>query len=82
MFTDAINWIIDAIVGLVETLFSIFPDSPFQKIELPSGFENFIAYANYVIPFGAIIKFGAIYLAAVLLWYALRWALRLVQYID
>lgn len=80
--SDILNFLIDTIVDIVKSLLSVFPDSPFQKIVLPDGFLNFLGYANYIIDFGLIMQFSVTYLTAVLIWYGVRWLLRLVRYIQ
>lgn len=59
------------------------PDSPFQQQELDlSGFGNVMGYINYFVPVGSFLLIALTYLSAVIVWYAVRWILRLVQYID
>lgn len=79
---DILNFLIDTIVDIVKSLLSVFPDSPFQQIVLPAGFSDFLGYANYIIDFGLIMKFSVTYLSAVLVWYGVRWLMRLIRYIQ
>lgn len=79
------DWFMDFLYDLAYYALYLLPSSPFQLDSVSSVLEKFqgiMANINYFIPFGdmLLITFG--YVAAVLIWYGLRWILRLAQYID
>lgn len=78
--TDIINGLIAAIGSLVSGMLNLLPQSPFLW-DL-GGLKSYMGIINYFIPFGALGGIMTTYVAAVLLWYAVRWALRFARYIN
>lgn len=79
------NWFLDFIYDLASVILLILPDSPFQNPEFTQGLEPFkdiMSNINYFLPIGTIVKITAAYVAAVTIWYVVRWVLRIAQYID
>lgn len=77
---DIINWAVDLVIPLLMLL----PQSPIQAWQ-PTGFNQFaqiMGWVNYFVPLGAIAAIMSTYLVAVLVWYGVRWFLRIVRYIE
>ena len=80
-----IDWFMDFIYKLAEWALFLLPDSPFQKEEWLiglQGFEKIMSYINYFVPFGSMLIIMTVYITAVIMWYVVRWVLRLTRYID
>jgi len=85
MIQHIFDWIMDFLYDLAVVALMLLPDSPFQSIEFKNGlsaFSDLMSHINYFIPFGQMLGIGAAYITAVAIWYAVRWVLRMVQYID
>lgn len=86
IFKKIWNWVKDFGYMIASWAILLLPESPFQKFadnfQASGPFENILNYINYFIPIGAMITFYITYLAAVAIWYIVRWALRLVNYIQ
>lgn len=85
IFSKAFDWIMDWIYEIVAVILAILPNSPFQTEEFSAGLDKFstiMAQINYFIPFGWMLTILTGYVTAVLIWYGLRWLLRIAQYID
>jgi len=80
------DWIKDFIFMIASWAILLLPESPFQKFaknfQESSPFANMLNYINYFVPVGPMMSFLATYLAAVTIWYIVRWVLRLAKYID
>lgn len=79
-FDNLIDWAINLVIPLLLML----PESPIQAWQ-PQGMSQFaqiMGWINYFVPLGAIAGIMTSYVAAVLIWYGVRWFLRLVRYID
>ncbi|MNJ00434.1 hypothetical protein D3C73_1597640 [compost metagenome] len=77
---EILNAIIKGFASVVGGLVSILPSSPFTWDLGALG--AYMPVINYFIPFQAMATMMGTYLVAVGLWYVVRWALRLIQYID
>ncbi len=77
---DMLNKVIEAIAGLVSTVLSVLPQTPFT-FDL-GALGAYWKAVNYFIPFNTMATFLAVYLIAVGIWYVSRWALRLAKYIQ
>lgn len=78
-----IDVIMEFLVGMLEGVLSILPDSPFKDIPNDLGFfTDVMGWINYFVPVGTILSILTVYLGAVLIWYGVRWIMRFVQYID
>lgn len=84
MLGDIVNFILQFISDLIEPLFNLLPDSPIQQIRFPetSIFANVMGWINYFIPLQGMLTIMGTYLGAALIWYAVRWMMRIAQYID
>lgn len=83
------SFLTDAVLGFLYDLaviaLYILPESPFSKLEFQSAlssYSTYMSWINYFVPIGTFLNITTFYLTAVLIWYAVRWLLRLVQYID
>lgn len=76
---ELINAVIRALGEVISFFLDLLPDSPFQKLSFNLG--EVMGYVNYFIPVGMFVDVLGLYLAAVIVWYAVRWVLRFVRYI-
>lgn len=75
-----LDWLSDMVAAVVLLL----PESPFAKLSLATvpGFANVMGWINYFVPIGPMLGIFTTYLAAVLIWFGIRWILRIAKYID
>lgn len=76
--------VLDYIYEAIEWALGILPDSPFQSFDMEDGsnvFLDVMGFVNYFVPVGTMLGMLTTYLIAVGMWYVVRWALRLAQYI-
>lgn len=78
---DVVNGILDAVVTAINFVLQILPASPFQAVDF-SAIEPFLANLNWFFPIKQILGFLAVWLAAVLIYYAYTVILRITQMID
>ena len=78
---DVVNGLLDAIVTAINFVLQILPASPFQAVDF-SAIEPFLANLNWFFPSKQILGFLAVWLAAVLIYYAYTVILRITQMID
>jgi len=78
----AINKILSFFRDIILYVINLLPDSPFRTITFPVQLKTLFAYLNYFIPIKDMLEFTAVWCAAVLVWYAVRWILRVVRYIQ
>lgn len=76
-----INYLLDLLEALVAQVVNFLPDSPFQSIDL-GVLEQYMGYVNYFYPVRQLVIFLGLYVSAVLVWYGVRWILRLARYIE
>lgn len=79
------DWFMDFIYDLAVLALALLPNSPFNNETFISGlakFESIMSNINYFIPFNDMFLFMGVYLLAVIVWYGLRWVLRMAKYID
>ena len=85
IFKKVWEWVKDFGYMIASWAILLLPESPFQKFADSflenSPFENILNYINYFVPIGGMVTFFVTYLTAVAIWYVVRWALRLVNYI-
>jgi len=80
-----IDWILDFLYKIAAAAISFLPDSPFATQSFKnalSSFSDLMSNINYFIPFGDMFVMAGVYIAAVLVWYGVRWILRLARYIE
>jgi hypothetical protein len=80
-----VDWLFDFIYALAAAVLNFLPTSPFQAAgfkDALSTFSGLMSNINYFIPFGSMFTMMSLYVAAALIWYGIRWILRLAQYIE
>lgn len=77
---DLINAVISGLASAVTGILALLPQSPFSWDV--SGLSSYLATINYFVPFSAVGTMLYSYVTAVLAYYAIRWLLRLVKYIE
>lgn len=80
-----IDWIMDFLYDLAYWALAILPNSPFQTesfIATLNKFSEVMSNINYFVPFGQMLVITSAFLGAVLIWYGVRWILRLANYIS
>ncbi|SFT00874.1 hypothetical protein [Paenibacillus sp. 453mf] len=79
-----IDTVLEWLTDMVKAVLLLLPESPFANLSIDTvpAFVNVMSYINYFIPIGAILTIFTTYLASVLIWYGVRWVLRLAKYID
>ncbi|MGG1310892.1 hypothetical protein [Bacillus smithii] len=75
------NFIIDLIHNMCMWALNILPDSPL-RFTLDDSVRQYIAYANYFIPFSLMLDVTLAYVAAVSVWYFVRWIMRMIRYVQ
>lgn len=78
-----VNSFIEQVANAVDLILLLLPDSPF-KWAIISDLVNHPIWSNvnYFIPFDVLASIMLTYVSSVLIWYALRWLLRFVQFIQ
>ncbi len=79
MITAIINALIGIAGNIVSAAVTVLPDSPFQ-FDAPVG--EWVGWVNYFVPVGTLVAHMNAILAAALVWYGVRWVLRLGKYIE
>lgn len=80
MLTAIANFIIDVVVGIITSIFSLFPATPFQFPVLDWG--PFGLLIGTVFPVGTLFLHMTFITTAVLFYYAIRWLLRTIKMIQ
>lgn len=80
IFYDAINFVIDLLVDVITAIFGILPTSPF-KFE---GFDwgPFGKLIGMIFPAGDMFVHFTLLTSAFLIYYSIRWLLRLIKMIQ
>jgi len=78
----AFNWIADKLQDLGNALINLLPNSPFIFIMANTEFRQWLAWANYFIPFGTFIAIGESWLLCVGIYYLYQMGLRWAKAID
>jgi hypothetical protein len=79
-----IDGVLDWLKDMVMAVLLLLPESPFKDLRLDTmpGFAQVMGWINYFVPIGTMLTIFTTYLAGILIWYGVRWVLRLAQYID
>jgi hypothetical protein len=80
MIIKIINTILDKFCDVAMVVLGMLPESPFFW-DL-GGLGNIFGFANYFIPFASMLTLMTSYVSAVAIWYAVRWVLRIIRYIE
>lgn len=76
-----INSLISGLGSILEVVFFLLPDSPFQSIDF-GPLEPVLGYINYIIPISDILKITTTWLSAIGLYYLVQIALRWLKVIE
>jgi hypothetical protein len=83
IFIKLINYLIEFFAYIVTLVLNVLPDSPFNWGFVQSFLDSpYVKFAVYFIPFDSILAFLEVYVTAVFIWYAYRWVLRVIKYIQ
>jgi hypothetical protein len=79
-----IDGVLDWLKDMVMAVLLLLPESPFKdlRLEMMPDFAQVMGWINYFVPIGTMLTIFTTYLAGILIWYGVRWVLRLAQYID
>ena len=80
MLVAAVNAIIDTLVACLTWLIGLLPDTPFQFT--PVNWGPFADAIGLVFPLGDIATHFTLILSAFLVYYSVRWGLRLIRQIQ
>lgn len=80
MLVNMLNEIIEDISKAVTFVLNMLPDTPFDWIDF-SKIPGW-SIVSYFIPIREMFTFMIYYVSAVGVWYLVRWALRVVRYIQ
>lgn len=72
----------DLFNDLFEKIFSVFPDSPFQRLAVTTEIYKYLRYLNWVLPVSYMLSTMALWLSAVAVYYLWSLLLRWVKAID
>lgn len=76
-----VNFLISSVGGLITTLLSILPHSPFTYLD-NSPVAKFLSYLNWVIPINTFIAIGEAWLVSIALFYVYQTILRWIKMIE
>lgn len=83
MLKRIFEYVMDFLYDIAAVALALLPTSPFADIGTSfAGFETIMSYINYFVPIGPMLAIFTTYLTAVLVWYGIRWILRIAKYID
>lgn len=80
-----VNTILEGLVLVVNSLVSIFPDSPFKSAidSVTTGLgSTLLGYVNYFIPVSEMLSILSVWVAAIVFYYAISTILRWVRAIS
>lgn len=80
MIAGIINFLIDVVQFILNSLLEILPDSPFNFTS--PGWQAWTKGVGWMFPLGAMVAHGVIFLTAVSGWYACRWGMRIIRGIQ
>jgi hypothetical protein len=78
----AINKILGFMRDIVLAALNLLQESPFINISKDNEIIGFFRKVNYFLPIREVLTFLPIWLSAILVWYGVRWLLRIAKYID
>lgn len=78
---EFVQFLLDAVVLVLNTICSLFPPSPFT-IAQNSAFSGFIAKINYFVPVYEFVSIMEAWLVAVTVYYAIAIVARWLKAID
>lgn len=83
MLTRIINALVQLLAMIASAVLSLLPDSPFSWdfVETIKSMP-YMSVVFYFIPFEAMISITMAYVTAVVVYYAVRWVLRLIKMVG
>lgn len=82
-FINIFNAVIRKFGLLLTFIFSILPDSPFQKYILNNGLITpYIGFVNYFVPVAEMLLIFSAWCIAISIYYAWQVVLRWIKYIE
>ena len=81
LFIILINYIIKGLGAILNTIFSILPDSPFKMIS-NSVIAEYLPTLNFFIPVSEIISISQFWLSAIGIYYVYQIVLRWIKAIE
>lgn len=83
IFIKLVNYLIEFFAYVVTLVLNVLPNTPFEWDFIQSFLDNkYVKFASYFVPFDGMLSFMEVYITAVFIWYAYRWVLRFVKYIE
>jgi len=82
MIVGILNKILEMLRDLILMVINLLPDSPFVGVTGDEILVQLFRRVNYFLPVQEVLTFMPIWLSAVLVWYGVRWLLRIAKYID
>lgn len=80
IFVNILNFLIDLVVVVIVFILELLPQSPFKNMTYDFGSVG--GLLAFILPIGDIIRDYVSLLGAILLWYGLRYLLRLIRMVD
>lgn len=80
IFVNILNFLIDLIVTIIVFILNLLPQSPFKNLTYDFGSVGGVL--AFILPIGDVIRDFLVLLGAILLWYGLRYLLRLIRMVD
>lgn len=75
-----INFIGNLIVGFINTVINILPDSPFGNIKLDFG-DSFLAYLNWIFPLSEVVSILGLVISCYVAYISISFILRFLRVI-
>lgn len=76
-----INFIGNLIVGFINTVINILPDSPFSNIKLDFG-DSFLAYLNWIFPLSEVVSILGLVISCYVAYISISFILRFLRVIK
>lgn len=79
-----VQGLIDAVGAVIEYVFSLLPDSPFLNMlqNAPPDVSKYLGMLNWLLPVDWVLVTLTAYITAVMVYYAVRWIMRFIRYIQ
>jgi len=83
MLKNLLEMVVDFIFIPVNMALGILPSSPLRMPdEIGSQFSEILGYINYFVPVGFFVSTTILYTTSALIYYGVRWLLRIGNYIQ
>ena len=81
-FSQAKDWLTDAINAIQSAIMVLLPDSPFKNLVLPREIQEILGYINWLVPFYMIGNTLLAWTGAIVVYYAYQIILRWIKSIQ